>query len=128
MARTFKRLMEEHQVTQQQVADGTGIDKNTLSALVHGRVSKVTTLNKLATFFDVDVSSFLVGKVGAPEPETSESPLTLRSLVTQGSLAKDTLVTTVRREPRDANALHVLDAIEAAQRHLATIKEFLEGR
>src|SRR5262245_65985577 len=59
MARVFKRLMKQRNVSQAIVADKTGIDKNTLSALMHGRPSHMRTLFKLAEYFHVPPYVFL---------------------------------------------------------------------
>jgi transcriptional regulator with XRE-family HTH domain len=59
-ARVLLELMRERRVNQQEVAEGAGVDKNTLSALIHqGRDTKVGTLNKLAKYFQVPPARFL---------------------------------------------------------------------
>jgi transcriptional regulator with XRE-family HTH domain len=59
-SRAFRRLLGERNLTQNEVAVQTGIDKNTLSALVHGRPTKTTTLERLAEFFKVNIVSFFL--------------------------------------------------------------------
>lgn len=72
-SRAFKRLLGERNLTQNDVALQTGIDKNTLSALVHGRPTKTNTLERLAEFFKVNLvvfflqeGEFVVGPYSSP--------------------------------------------------------------
>jgi transcriptional regulator with XRE-family HTH domain len=74
-SRAFKRLLGERNLTQNEVAVQTGIDKNTLSALVHGRPTKTTTLERLAEFFKVNIVTFFLQEgefVVRPHVETRD--------------------------------------------------------
>lgn len=59
-ASTLKFMLEQHQVTQQQLADATGIKQETISALL-SRKRKITAdhARKLAGYFKVGVGAFL---------------------------------------------------------------------
>ena len=88
-ARTFTRLLANGRRTQQDVSDATGIDKNTLSALVHGRSAKVETLARLAEYFGVDLAEFFLDEQEA-RFLTYFSPR--RRQLVRGDRAKDMIV------------------------------------
>jgi len=53
-------LMEERQINQQQLAEGSGLPPSTLSRILRGRQElNLTHIQKLANFLDVDMSLFL---------------------------------------------------------------------
>ena len=59
-SRVFIRLLNETNSTQRQVCRETGLDKNTVSALVHGRDFKVSTAIRLAEYFQVGIWEFFL--------------------------------------------------------------------
>jgi transcriptional regulator with XRE-family HTH domain len=58
-AQMFKRLLDREELTQRDVSEATGLDRNTLSGLLHGREAKSSTLVKLAEYFHIDPGEFL---------------------------------------------------------------------
>ena len=56
--RRLKRLIAENYNSQQEFADDFGTDLRTVSRYVNVGIGKVSTLQELASFFDINIQDF----------------------------------------------------------------------
>lgn len=78
----IQALREARGLTQEQFAEANDMSARQVQRVESGAPSKIATLNKIASFFDVPVTEFFIEKTHGPLPDLTTAAAILQGIAT----------------------------------------------